>query len=132
MQAFLQQRECSHDIGLDKVSGAIDRTIDVALGCEIHHRARPVAFKQRAQAVLVADVEFGKRVTRMPRGLRNRGEVRRIGELVDIDDKHLGMVEQMPDDRRADEARPAGYEYNCAVVTHDRALMLLDSSANER
>ncbi len=31
----------------------------------------------------------------------------------------------MPDDGRADEAGPAGDEYSCAVVTHDRALMLL-------
>ena len=42
------------------------------------------------------------------------------------------LIEQMPDDGRADETGPSGYEYNCAVVTHDRALMLLDSSAKER
>ena len=127
MQAFLQQREGPDDIGLDEFPRTVDRAVDVTLRREIHDGGRSILFEQRTQAAF-ADIELGKGITWMPRGLRNRAAIRRISELVDIDDKHAGMVEEMTNDGGADEAGAAGYEYSCAVETHDRALMLLDLS----
>ncbi len=107
-QRFLQQGEGPDDIGLDELGGTVDRAVDMALGGEIHHAVRRVRLEQPPQLGSIADVDAGEAIAGVVRGLRNRVQIRGVGELVDIDDAGLGLVEQMPDHRRADKAGAAG------------------------
>ena len=82
----------------------------MALGGEIHHVVRRVRLEQAPQLGPVADVDAGEAIAGVVRGLRNRVQIRGVSQLVDIDDVGLGLVEQMPDHGRADEACAAGDE----------------------
>jgi hypothetical protein len=94
----LQQRECTHDIGLDELTRPIDRTIDVTFRSQIHNRIRLITLKERSQSRSAADVHFCERVPLMSSSLRSRGQVCSIRQLVDVDDIGLGPIKQMPHD----------------------------------
>jgi hypothetical protein len=77
-----------------------------------------MTIKQHAQLGCVADVDLGESITRVPRCLRDGGEVRRVGKFVDIDDRCAGLIEQVPDHGRPDEAGAAGDEYRRSLDAH--------------
>jgi len=116
-KGLLQQRERADDVGLNKFAGAIDGSVDVALGGKMHHRTRLVFLEQRAQRRAVANILLRQQITRrscLPNGL----EVRGVGQLVDIDDERLCFVEQMPDHGGSDKPRTAGDEDGRALEIH--------------
>jgi hypothetical protein len=115
---LLQQREGAHDVGLDEFAGAVDRPVDMAFRREIHDEVRLMPVEQRTKGGRVADIDLGKGVTRVSRRLRDRSEVCRIGELVDIDDIGAGAIEQMPDHGRPDEAGASSHEDGLACEAH--------------
>jgi hypothetical protein len=117
-QRLLQQDEGTDDVGLDEFARTVDRTIDMAFGGQVHHEIGLVAIEQRANASAVADVDLGEGVARMSRALRNRGEVRGVGELVDVHDIRPGAIEEISHDGRTDEAGPSRYEDGLAVEPH--------------
>ncbi len=123
-QGFLQQRERADHVGVNELAGPVDRAIDMALGGEIHHPMRLVAIEQGAQCRPIADIDLGECVARIAGGLRNGAQVRRVGELVDVDHKGVGVVEQMADDRRADEAGSSGHEDRQAAKPHDPEFLV--------
>ena len=59
---LLQQCEGADDIGLNEFAGPIDRSIDMALGGEIHHRVGLILLEQFTEAFAVANGVFLKRV----------------------------------------------------------------------
>jgi hypothetical protein len=85
---------------------------------EVHDGVGLEALEQGTQFRGTAYVDLGEGVTRVPRRLRDRSEVRRISELVDVDDVRAGMIEQMAYHRRADEAGAACHEYGRAIEIH--------------
>ncbi len=117
-QGLLQQGEGADHVGVDELARAVDRAINMTLGRQVHHSAGRILIEQLAQRLAVADIHLAEGIAWMSRCLRNRGEVGGVGELVDVDDKSRGIVEQVSDDRRAYEARAAGHEDGLALETH--------------
>ena len=104
----LQQHIGAHDIGLDEGAGAVDGAIHVGLGRQMHDHIRIDSLQQRLDRRGVADVSPGEAVMRMSRDAFQRGERACVGELVQNMDVMIGLVQQMPNQRRPDEPRPAG------------------------
>ena len=105
----------------------------MAFGREVHDAVGLMLIEKRAQIRRVADVDLGERVARVSGRLRDGGEVRRVGELVDIDDVRAGAVEQVPDDGRADEAGASGHEDGLAFEGHvDMPTPAASSRCRER
>ena len=94
----------------------------MAFGRKIHHRVGLVLLEQLAQRRAIADALLLERVMRIGRGAGQRIEIGGIGQLVDIDDARMGVSQQMPDHRRADEAGAAGDEDRGSSETHGICL----------
>ena len=60
----------AHDIGLDKVTGAIDRTIDMRLSREVHHRIGLVIIEHSDQSLVITDIHLLEAVTLAVRNRR--------------------------------------------------------------
>lgn len=99
--------EGADDIGLDEFTRAVDGAIDVALRSQIHHGIGSIFVEQFSQLRAVADVGALEGIVWIPRCVRDRIKVGRIGQLVDVDDAGAGVAQQMADYRRADEAGAA-------------------------
>ena len=81
--------------------------------------SRLVAVEQGAQRRSVANVDLREGIARVAvRRLRNGAQIRRIGKLVDVDHECVGVIEQMPNDGRPDEARTAGHKDRVPTKTH--------------
>ena len=101
-----------------KAAGPCDRAVDVALGGEMHDRARPVLLRAaRAPA-------RGRRCRRCTKTWRGssaqRAEVAQVagvGELVEVDDRLAGRRRWSKHEVRADEAGAAGDEkHSCGIL----------------
>ena len=75
----LEQREGALDVGADELGRAVDAAVDVALGGEVHDRARPMGREQAVDQRPVADVAAHehvalrrRRATPGSRGCRRR------------------------------------------------------------
>src|SRR5262249_44779601 len=123
-QRFLKQRECSDHVGLDEFSRTVNRAIDVAFRCQVHHRIRSVPVKKGAQVSAVANVDLCESVTWVARGLRDRSEVRRIGELVNDDDECGGIAQKVPHEGGPDETCPSGHKDGQTLEPHESAAYL--------
>ncbi len=121
-QRLLQQCEGADNIGLDEFGWTIDRAVDVALGRKVHHVVWLVLIEQLPQRRPVADVDAGEAIAAVALGLRDRVEASGIGELVDIDDERFSIIEQMPDNRRADKAGAASNENDGIFKPHASKL----------
>lgn len=78
--------------------------------------------EQLTKAGGVANIDLRKGITRVSRPLRDRGEVRCICKLVDIDDICAGVIEQVPDYGRPDEAGAPGHKNGLAFESHAYTL----------
>lgn len=76
----------------------------MALGREIHDRGGLVLLEQLAERGSLANALLLECITRIGLGVGDRLEVRRISQLVDVDDARVRVAEEMTDDCRADEA----------------------------
>ena len=114
--------EGADDVGLDESRRPVDRAVDVALGGEVHDRARLVLGEEARRPAR------GRRCRRARRrGARRRAsdarlrEVARVGELVEVDDRLALGRQPVEHEVRADEAGAAGHEDR-----HSRRLLQLD------
>ena len=81
----------------------------MALGREVHHRVRLVRREDPVERRPVADVGLLEGVAVARRDAVEVGEVRRVGQRVEVD--HLVPVgDRLPHHRRADEARAARHQ----------------------
>src|SRR5262245_61861191 len=117
-QRLLKQSKGASDIGFDERRRSVDRAVDVALGSEIHHRARRVGLEQFSERGPVADIDLSEAIAMVACRLRDRIEIRGVSQLVNIDDVRFGLVEQMADHGGADKAGAAGNENRGAAKPH--------------
>ena len=94
----------------------------MTLGREIHHIVWLILIEQLPQCRPVADVDAGEAIAAVTLGSRDRVEASGIGELVDVDDERFSIVEQMPDNRRADKAGAASYKNDGIFKPHASKL----------
>ena len=78
----------------------------------------------------VADVDFGEAIVRRVVDRRQRRQIARVGQLVDVQHVDAG-ADQMPADRGADEARPARYQYVTHVLSPDQEISRAQQAATE-
>ncbi len=93
-----------------KSVGAVDGTVDMALGREIDHRARTVCGEQIAHRGGIADVARARRCSRGSSFERGKVfQVARIGQLVQIDHGLVALRQPIQHEVRTDETRTASH-----------------------
>ena len=105
----VEQFEGAGDVGFDEDAGAVDRAVDMAFGGKVHDRIDPFLGQQCRDRVLVGDVGLDEAVIGGVGNRRERGEIARIGQAVEIDDM-VALGDQSPHHGAADKARTAGHE----------------------
>ena len=92
------------DVGLDEVQGPVDRSVDVALGGEVHHRVDVVFGEDRLHRCSIANVGALEDVTGAESGLdvAQASEVAGVGQGVEVDETDTGV------------GLPAGGGRNCS------------------
>ncbi|MNY13416.1 hypothetical protein D3C86_1465480 [compost metagenome] len=76
----------------------------------MHHSIRLVLGKYPIQFGTVADIDLLKGVTIAGGYRRQRFQVARIGQLVEVDDRILGVTNNMAHHGRTDKTGTAGYK----------------------
>ena len=76
----------AEDVGVDEVSGTIDRAVHMTLGGEMHDRIRRVFFKNRVNHDRVAEVGLDERVAGVIQAVTEGREVSGVSKFVEIDD----------------------------------------------
>src|SRR5262249_13017450 len=117
-QRFLQQSESSHNVGLYELCRAIDRAVNVGLGREVHHGIGLIPVEQRTHCGTVRDIDLREPVTRVTDHLRQRTQVRRVGELIDIEHEVISISKKMPYERGTDETGPPGNKDSASPKAH--------------
>ncbi|MGY4215683.1 hypothetical protein ACVMFB_002182 [Bradyrhizobium sp. USDA 4522] len=117
-QRLLQDREGADDVGLDEFAGAVDRAVDMAFRGKVHHSIGLIFLEQPAQVLRLADAGLLEGVIQAFGGTGQRGQVCRIGQLVDVDDAGVGVAQQVADHGGADEAGAAGDEDRRSLKPH--------------
>ena len=105
---FFKQAECAVDVGANKIVGAVDGPVDMALGGEMNDRARLFAPKQIAQTISVDDVAPLKAIARIAFDGSQVLEIAGVSQLVEIDDPRTLRGNPLENEIRADEARATG------------------------
>src|ERR1051326_1848435 len=95
---------------MDEGRGVMDRTVDVTFRGKMQHRVRLVPGEDALHGGGVADVGALERVARIAGDARERFQVRRISELVDVEDRKA-VGHQPPARGRADEPRASGDQH---------------------
>jgi hypothetical protein len=106
----LQEPEGPDHVGRDKILGAVDRAIHVALGGEVDERPRAVLGQEPRHEFAVGDVAPHEPVPRVIGQAREVGQVAGVGELVEVHDRLVGGGEPVEHEVTADEAGAAGDE----------------------
>ena len=103
-----KQIECADDIGLDKLACRIDRAVDMTFRSQVHHGIRLVLCEYAVEFGAVANIHLLKSIARIIGYLGQRFQIAGISQLIDIDDRVLGVLDNMTDNGRTDKARAAG------------------------
>ena len=85
----------------------IDRSIDVTVSGEVNHRGWTMVAENALEFGGGADVDMLEAVSPV---MIDLGEVRGVGgpgECIDVDDPGIAVADQVPDERRPDEAGAA-------------------------
>ncbi|MNJ58276.1 hypothetical protein D3C77_539040 [compost metagenome] len=106
----LQQAVGTDNIGVDKIGRAVDRTVDMRLGCQVHDGMRLEALEYSADSCLIGNVGLDELVAGIGRDAGQRFQVTGIGQLVQVEHFVLGIVDQVTHQRRTDESGSAGDE----------------------
>jgi hypothetical protein len=109
-QRLLQERERAHHVRLHELPRPVDRPVDVRLGREVQHAGGAVPGEQCAHARRVRDVGLLEVVARRRLHLAQRLQVSGVRQLVDVDDRVVGLAHELADEGRPDEAGAAGDE----------------------
>ena len=98
------------DVGLDERRGFGDRAVHMGFRREVQDGIRTILREQSPKRVPVSNVDAFEDVTRMVQCAFERLETPGIGQRVDVDYRRIGLADQLPDERRADEAGAARYQ----------------------
>ena len=80
----LQETECSHDVGLGKGEGVLDRAVHMALSGEMDYTINMFILHQFKYALKVANVHLDKLIVWLILNVLEVGQVTCIGELIQI------------------------------------------------
>src|ERR1700690_3639364 len=94
----------SDDVGLNKISGAMDGTIHMAFRRKIDDSARAMFGKQFANQLRVADVAAHKDVARIILERCEIFQIARIGQLIQINHSLIVLREPVEDEIRTNKA----------------------------
>src|SRR4051812_9211897 len=97
------------DVGADEFRRALDRTIHMGLGREMHDRVRRERIERALYGTTVADVGLGELIARVVLDRVEGGKARRVGQLVDIEDGPTLLEHKIPAHGRADETSTSGH-----------------------
>lgn len=119
--AGIHERGRAHDVGLQEDARVLDGAVYVALRREIDNDVWVLLLKEAVDGLAVADVRLDKAEIRVIHHRCKRGEVARVGQLVQTDNAVVRVFSQHVEDEVAsDESGTAGY-YNC--VNHMLSLL---------
>ena len=107
----LQQVVSAEDVSLDKITWAVDGTVNVALCREVHHCIRAVLCENLSQDKWVAKVGLDKIMALVTDVAFQRRKISSVGELVEIDNVMRRLVDDLADEIGTDKARTTCYEY---------------------
>ena len=103
-----QQAVGADDIGLDKRRRAVDGTVDMGFGGQVHDGVRLKLRQRGANRRLIDYIGLQELVARVIRDAGQGLQVTGVGQLVEVEHLVLGVVEQMADQCRANKARATG------------------------
>ncbi|MCY1413779.1 hypothetical protein D9M71_292160 [compost metagenome] len=106
----LQQGISADNIGVNELCRAIDRTVDMGLGSQVHDHLGLEALQHSADGSLVGDVGLDELVTRIRGNADQRFQIAGVCQLVQVEHFMFGVPDQVTDQGRADEAGTAGNE----------------------
>ena len=106
----LKKMESSNNVGLDKLSGAMNRAVHMRLGGEVHNSARLVLGEDFVDEDAIADIPSNKDVARI--GLKRSEilQVAGVSKFVEIDDGCGFRLDPVENEVRADKTGTAGDE----------------------
>ncbi len=104
----LEHREGADDVGLDEGAGAVDRTVDMALGGEMHDPVRLELRKEPANGGGVTDVGLGETIAGIGLKVVERVPVAGVSQRIHIEHRVLRGGDEQADKVAADEAGAAG------------------------
>jgi hypothetical protein len=107
LETRLQQVIGTDDIGVDKLTRAIDGAVDVTLGGEVHDGIRLVLREHCTECSGIAEIDLLKGVVRMLGEIGQRLGITGIGQLIEIDDFTVFFFNQQSDKIGADESGSA-------------------------
>jgi len=105
-----QQHVGADDIGFDEIGRAGNGAIDVALGRQMHHGIGLMGGKHPIQFGAVADIDLLEGITLAARDLSQGFQVACIGQLIEVDNRILGVTNYMANYSRTDKTGAAGYK----------------------
>ena len=80
----------------------------MAFRSQVHHGIRLVLCEYAVEFGAVANIHLLKSIARIACYLGQRFQIAGISQLIDIDDRVLGVLDNMTDNGRTDKARAAG------------------------
>ena len=102
----LEERVSAYDVGLDEGSGAIDGTVHMGLGGQMHDPIRMKICEGGTHGVGITDVRLEQAMGRMAIEIGERARVAGIGELVDVENL-VASGDKQSDEIGADETGTA-------------------------
>jgi hypothetical protein len=102
-----QHCKCTDNVCLDERRRPVDRAIDMAFCCQMHHSTDLFIAQDSEDSRLVADIGPYEAVVGMIFNLAQRRQVPGICQLVDIDDAVLRIGNELTTYSRTNEARTA-------------------------
>src|ERR1700722_6363425 len=102
--SFFKQREGSVDVRADEIVGAVNRSVDVALSCEMNDGARLFASEQSGEGFAVQNMAALETVVRVSFDCVQVVEIAGVSELVEIDDARVLGGNPLEDKVGADKA----------------------------
>jgi len=101
----LEQRQCTHHIGMGKGEWILDTTIHVALGSKMNDAIDMLILHQLQESVEVADVHLHKLIVGLVFYVLEVGEITCVSQLVEVDDIILRiLVHEKANNMGANEA----------------------------
>src|SRR5262245_5669294 len=115
------------DVRLDERLRPVDRAVDMALGGEVDDDVRIEDLESTFERETVADVSLNEAVPLVTRDGIERAQVAGVGQLVEVQHAMIARLDQVSDERRADEPSPARHQHARA---HRRPQASLDGSGS--
>ena len=88
----LQKRQRAHDIRAGKSKGILNRTIDMALGCQVNHTVDLHLLHQGIDPLKIADIGLHEAVVRFVFDIAEILQITRIGQYIEIHDPIIGVL----------------------------------------